>query len=66
MTSTINLSIVIPVYKAELTLRKLYEELTREIKLIKRSYEVIFVEDGGGDGSWKIIKELISIDKHVK
>ena len=65
MKNIINLSIVIPVYKSKLSLEKLYNELTTQLLKIGRNYEIIFVEDGGNDGSWEIINELLLKDTHI-
>ena len=45
------LSVVIPVYRAERNLPDLYRQLTAALEEIGSEFEIIFVEDGGGDGS---------------
>lgn len=62
----LTLSIIIPVYRAEQTLRELYRQLTAELEAITSTFEVIFVEDGGGDGSWPIIADLARMDQRVR
>jgi undecaprenyl-phosphate 4-deoxy-4-formamido-L-arabinose transferase len=59
-------SIVIPVYRAEQTLLELYHQLSAEISEIASEFEIIFVEDGGGDGSWLIIEHLARTDHRVR
>lgn len=59
------ISAVIPVYRAELSLRALHGQLGDALRAIAADYEIIFVEDGGGDGSWPIIAELAAIDPRV-
>jgi undecaprenyl-phosphate 4-deoxy-4-formamido-L-arabinose transferase len=61
-----SLSVVIPVYRAELTLRRLYAELRPEMESLGHTFEVIFVEDCGGDGSWQIIQALAAEDPRVR
>lgn len=51
------ISIVIPVYRGELTLIPLFEEIRNALER-EHSYEVIFVYDCGPDQSWKVICEL--------
>lgn len=51
-------SVVVPVYNSEGTLRSLFERTDCIFKKFNRTYEIIFVEDGGQDKSWEIIKEL--------
>jgi hypothetical protein len=47
-------SVVIPVYRAEKTLPDLYGQLSAAMAQVASVFEIIFVEDGGGDGSWPI------------
>src|SRR3989442_662819 len=60
------ISVVVPVYRSERTLRELHRRLTAVLESINADFEIIFVEDGGGDGSWDVIRELASRDAHVK
>jgi len=60
------ISIVIPVYRAEQTLHELYRRLAATIPQIASAFEIIFVEDGGGDGSWPIIASLAGADPRVR
>ena len=52
------MSVVIPVYNSELSLRVLLERLSLVLPTIARQYEVILVNDGSKDGSWRVIEEL--------
>ncbi len=49
------ISVVIPVYKAEKCLHELYSRLVKSLETISRDFEIILVEDCGGDRSWDII-----------
>jgi undecaprenyl-phosphate 4-deoxy-4-formamido-L-arabinose transferase len=60
------LSVVIPVYRAEQTLSNLYQQLTVALPQLSSAFEVIFVEDGGGDRSWPIIVDLARSDDRVR
>jgi polyisoprenyl-phosphate glycosyltransferase len=60
------LSVVIPVYKAEKCLEELYERLTTSLRKITKDYEIVLVEDCGGDRSWEIINQLSRKDKRIK
>jgi polyisoprenyl-phosphate glycosyltransferase len=51
-------SVVIPVYRSETSLRALVGRLLRVLETTGLSHEVVLVEDGGGDGSWNILREL--------
>lgn len=56
------ISVVIPVYYAEKTLPLLVERLKATLNLICGEYEIILVNDGSTDGSWKVISDLA--EKH--
>lgn len=60
-----SLSVVIPVYKAELTLGDLYSTLIPALENLTTQFEIIFVEDCGRDRSWDIIQELARRDNRV-
>jgi undecaprenyl-phosphate 4-deoxy-4-formamido-L-arabinose transferase len=60
------ISVVVPVFRAELTLRELYRQLKPALELLGTAYEVIFVEDCGGDASWSVIELLSSEDSRVR
>jgi undecaprenyl-phosphate 4-deoxy-4-formamido-L-arabinose transferase len=62
----LTLSIVIPVYRAELTLLDLYSQLSDAMSELKVVFEIIFIEDAGGDGSWAIIERLARSDHRVR
>lgn len=60
------LSIIIPVYNEEESLRELCQWINRALAQEHYSYEVIFVDDGSTDGSWERIKELAAEDGRIK
>ena len=60
------ISVVIPVYKAEKCLNELYRRLCASLETISPDFEIILVEDCGGDRSWEIITELALRDHRVK
>ena len=61
-----HLSIVIPVYKAESCLDELYVRLRAAIEPISPDFEIILVEDCGGDRSWDMIAALAKRDPRVR
>ncbi|MBT9098277.1 glycosyltransferase family 2 protein [Methylovulum psychrotolerans] len=61
-----HISVVIPVYKAEACLHELYRRLVAALEPISGDFELILVEDCGGDRSWAIIHELAACDPRVK
>ena len=60
------LSIIIPVYYSADTLIDCYEDLKQNVLEIIKNYEIIFVDDGSGDNSWDICKEIASKDTNVR
>jgi glycosyltransferase involved in cell wall biosynthesis len=59
-------SIVVPVYDEEQSLPLLYEQLTTQLQALGQPYEIIFVDDGSRDGSFKVLQELHRQDQAVK
>ena len=60
------LSVVVPVYKAEHTLVPLYERLVAALEPAWPDFELLLVEDAGGDRSWAVIEELAARDGRVR
>lgn len=53
-----DISIVVPLYNEAESLPKLHEWIERVMTENDFSYEVIFVDDGSTDGSWRVVEEL--------
>ena len=62
----LTVSVVIPVFRAEQTLPELYRQLSAAMAQITPVFEILFVEDGGYDGSWPIIAGLARADHRVR
>ncbi|MEA2582858.1 MAG: hypothetical protein QOF33_943 [Thermomicrobiales bacterium] len=60
-----SLSIVIPVHDEEGNLDELHRRLTAVLVAIGLPYEMIFVDDGSKDGTWRIIQSLHEHDPNV-
>ena len=60
------LSIVIPVYYNADTLMPLYQDMKEKILGTIGDYELVFVDDGSGDESWKVMNEIHAMDPNVK
>lgn len=61
-----DISVVIPLYNEAESIPELYAWIKRVMLENKFSYEVIFINDGSTDDSWKIIEELQQSDNCVK
>jgi polyisoprenyl-phosphate glycosyltransferase len=60
------LSVVIPVYRAQAILEELYRRLRDALEALTPDFEIVLVEDCGGDGSWDAIQGLARRDSRVK
>src|SRR3954470_16261994 len=54
------LSIVVPVFNGAGTLPRLFDEIQDVVGAMRLDAEVIFVDDGSTDQSWRIIREIKS------
>lgn len=61
-----DISVIVPLYNEEESLPELYSWIARVMKANNYSYEVIFVNDGSTDNSWKVIEELSNKAEEVK
>jgi glycosyltransferase involved in cell wall biosynthesis len=59
------LSIVIPVYNEEGNLPALHDKLTASLRRIDLPYEIIFIDDGSNDATWRVIRQLQASDDHI-
>jgi glycosyltransferase involved in cell wall biosynthesis len=62
---TKEVSIIVPLYNEEQSLRELYDQIRSAVGRMGR-YEIIFVDDGSSDGSMRILHELRNRDRRVK
>ncbi|MRW85306.1 glycosyltransferase [Pseudoduganella sp. FT26W] len=65
MSATPLISVVIPVYKAENMLDELYTRLRDALETVSPQFEIVLVEDCGGDRSWDVIERLARTDPRV-
>jgi len=61
-----NLSIVIPLLNEEDSLRELHDWIISVMEKNAFLYEVIFIDDGSTDNSWRVIEELATQNQNVK
>lgn len=53
-----DLSVVIPLYNEEPNVAELHRELTAALGAWGRPYELLFIDDGSTDGTFRILREL--------
>lgn len=66
MTYLKQISIVIPLFNEEESLIELHQWIKKVALENSLSYELIFIDDGSKDKSWKIIEEIQKSDDSVK
>ena len=61
-----DISVIVPLFNEAESLPELHSWIQRVMNENKFSYEIIFINDGSTDESWKIIEELANKDNNVK
>ena len=59
------LSVIVPVFNEEKNIVTVYEELVRVLEGIDQEFEIIFIDDGSTDQSFKILSKLHKDDPRV-
>ena len=60
------LSIVIPVYNESETITELYRRLSGTLKKLPQEHEIIFIDDGSTDATFRCIHELAEKDQVIR
>lgn len=61
-----NISVVIPLLNEEESLKELHDWIVSVMQANQFSYEILLIDDGSTDGSWKVIQQLASENPYVK
>ena len=61
-----NISVVVPLLNEEESLNELVNWISRVNESHGFSYEIILIDDGSTDGSWKVIGELARENPHIR
>jgi len=60
------LSVVVPCFNEEACLGTLHERLGKAARAaVGDDYEIVFVNDGSGDGSWHLMQQMAARDPHL-
>ena len=66
MSTEIDISIVIPLFNEEESLKELSDWIGKVMHENNFSYEIVFVDDGSTDSSWNVIEQLASVNNAIK
>jgi len=61
-----DISIVIPLLNEDESLNELHDWIVKVMQSNRYSYELLFIDDGSTDDSWKVISSLSEKNPHVK
>ncbi len=61
-----DISIIIPLLNEEESLPELHSWIRRSLEPMRLSFEMLFIDDGSSDGSWKVIESLSKKDSDVR
>jgi len=61
----ITYSIVIPFYNEQESIPPLYLKITEVMDAVGQPYEMVFVDDGSGDDTYQILREIYEHDRRV-
>ena len=60
------LSVIVPCYNESLNIENTFNRIELNIKKITQNFEIIFVDDGSTDDSFKILKEISEKNSNLK
>ncbi|MFT5780116.1 MAG: glycosyltransferase involved in cell wall biosynthesis [Crocinitomicaceae bacterium] len=66
MDLKVDISIVVPLYNEVESLPELYSWIKKVMLENSFSFEVVFIDDGSRDGSWKVVEDLAEKNSEVK
>ena len=61
-----NISVLVPLLNEEDSLNELCSWIDKVMKKSNFSYEVLLIDDGSKDNSWKIIEDINKKNKNIK
>lgn len=61
-----DISVIIPAYNEEKNVLELYNKVSAVLRTLKKSYEIIFIDDGSTDKTYEELQEINKSDNNVK
>ncbi len=61
-----DISVVIPLLNEDESLKELHDWIAKVMQSNRYSYEILFIDDGSTDNSWKVIENLSEQNSNVK
>lgn len=61
-----DISVIIPVFNEEKNVKPLYEQILDSMERMGVSFEIIFIDDGSIDNTFKILRDIHNKDKRLK
>ncbi len=62
----LDVSVVIPLYNEEQSLRELVDQLKNALVRLGGHYELIFIDDGSTDGSFRVLRDMHFHNRRIK
>jgi undecaprenyl-phosphate 4-deoxy-4-formamido-L-arabinose transferase len=59
-------SVVVPLFNEEATIEEVYRQAVAALEATGKPYELIFVDDGSTDGTWRVLERLNAQDANVR
>lgn len=66
MAPKVDISVVIPLFNEEESLKELHDWIVRVMDVNHFTYEILFIDDGSRDRSWSVIRELAASNTSVR
>jgi polyisoprenyl-phosphate glycosyltransferase len=60
-----HLSVVVPVYNESSLIKELVKRVEGNVKLITEDFEIILIDDGSKDNTWKLIEIEAQVEKRI-
>ena len=61
-----DLSIIVPLYNEQESIHPLYKKITKEVDGLGLDYEILFVDDGSQDNTFRLASDLASHDPRLR